>query len=87
MATLVRKRTEEYLPQKKRRTDLDVRRFYEKAEGMKPQQRAFHYAGTIDGVVFARDFGNAKQYYVARNHEDMYEFIFLHSESECDFYE
>ena len=75
-ATLVRKRAEEYLPQKKRRTDLDVRRFCKKVEDVKPQQQAFDYSDGIDGVPFAEDYGNAKQYLVARNHDDMYDFVF-----------
>ena len=80
----IRKRNEENLPAKKRRTDPDVHRFN---EGVKPQQKAFDYSDDIDGVTFAEDYGNAKQYLVSRNHDDMYDFVFQHAEDKRNFYE
>jgi hypothetical protein len=51
------------------------------------QARAMAYAQETNGVIFGRDHGNAKQYYVSPDKDHMYNFIFGLYKKKRDFYE
>ena len=51
------------------------------------QARAMAYAQETNGVIFGRDHGNAKQYYVSPDKDHMYNFIFGFNKKKRVFYE
>jgi len=56
-------------------------------QGSGAQARAMASAEETNGVIFGRDHGKAKQYYVSPDKDHMYNFIFGHYKKKRHFYE